>query len=189
MRRFNPIIIINGIFLIAMFFLFAHFVNTRNLFTQPSALEVLAHDLTGRFIHADGEQALTVTEIKREALESMSIWLKFEFKPSLPAPWGPGWQFKISRFGRSEWLAEWYSLTDPTKINGCEVVFHRSRNGFKGMTVNDQCHLGSTEIYYTLRLRTAPDSLIFASLETVVTDSDEFLNKLIFLHEADSDDK
>ncbi len=189
MRRFNPIIIINAIFLIAMFFLFARFVNTRNLFTQPSALEILARDLTGRFNHADGEQSLTVTEIKRETPVPMSIWLEFKFNPSLPAPWDTGWQFKISRFGRSEWLAEWYSRTDSTKINGCEVVFHRSPNGFKGATVNDQCQLDRTERYYTLMLRTAPDSLTFASHETGVTDSGRFLNKLIFLRAADSINK
>lgn len=186
MRRLNPILVINGIFLIVMMLLFARFVNTGTLFQEPSAIEKLKRHLAGAFMTADSSYHLQVTEVPamagREPKDQTQFTLQFTASPPLPAPWNDSWTFQISRFGPLEILAEVYDGAGQ-RWNGCELVFHAEDDAFVGKTLGGVCGVDSAGQYLTLSLRTAADSLIFATRQILPNGGADFSRELLFLRQ------
>ena len=181
MRKLNPIIIINGVFLIVMMLLFARFVNTSKFFSKPTALEVLASQLTGHFFTADSIHELKSERIENQPHLSNSILLAFSANPPLAPPWDGHWFFKLSEFGSNEWLAEIFDSTESVSRTGCELVFRSVNSGFSGETVGAECRLDSAGYGVTLSLRSAPDSLIFATRRNYPDGSEVSGQKMLFL--------
>jgi len=163
MRRINPIIIINGIFLIVMMLLFSRFVNTGSLFTKPSPLQNLTTQLTGDFISSDSVFHLKSRVLAAEDPNDNHVKIvRFVVTPPLFKPWSERWTFNLSEFGPLELLAEGFD-TLGTKWIGCELAFRANGENFRGMTIGQECGVDSAGNYLTLSLRTASDSLIFAT--------------------------
>lgn len=163
-RKLNPIIIVNGIFLIVMMLLFGRFVNTSQLFSKPTDLEILESQLMGHFFTPDSIYELTSFSRKLDkANGEKSAMLTFSSAPPLVSPWGNGWSLLLSNFGSDEWLAERFDSTGHVRQKGCELVFRKQGVGFIGETLGSECGLDSAGNLITPHLRSAPDSLIFAT--------------------------
>lgn len=147
-RRINPILIINGIFLVVMMLLFARFVNTGALFREPSAMEKLTRQLKGDFITPDSAYTLAIIEATPdgEHEDGQTIHtLHFTAAPALPFPWEDGWTFRISAFGPLEILAEGFDL-EGNRWTGCEMVFVPENEDFVGENIGAMCGVDSLPV-------------------------------------------
>ncbi|MCF7798150.1 MAG: hypothetical protein K9N11_09350 [Lentisphaeria bacterium] len=182
-RRINPILIINGIFLVVMMLLFARFVNTGALFQELSSLEKLSRHLTGYFITPDSAmnlQGILLTDEQNDGNEQVGHHIRFTVSPPLPAPWSDGWTFRLSQFGPLEILAEGYGTTGK-RWSGCEMVFQAEDEMFTGETIGTVCSVDSVGVHRVLSLRTAADSLIFATRRIARDGVEDFSRQIVFL--------
>lgn len=182
-RKINPIIIINGIFLLVMILLFGRFLNTGRLFSSPAPLDRLEAQLTGHFFSEDSVYELNGHKIQSLPGEPHAVMLGFVVSPSLDFPWKDGWLFKLSNFGSGEWIAEEYDSTGLHKWTGCELVFRVNGQGFLGETVGTECESDSMGNPVTLSLRSAPDSLIFATHRKNPNGGEDIGQEILFLRQ------